>query len=70
MFFRSGNAFAHVQNLLLLLPLVSKADAMFRLFWKKIHKDQKIPLEKFMVEMLDVSKDCICMQKLKSKKKY
>ena len=67
-FFRSGNTSVHVQNLLLLLPSIRQADAMIRWFWLKIRQERKIPLKKLMVEMLDVSVDKICMQKLKSKK--
>merc|ERR1712012_980082 len=64
---RSGNTSIHVQNLLLLLPSIRQADAMIRWFWLKIRQERKIPLKKLMVEMLDVSVDKICMQKLKSK---
>ena len=70
LFFRSGNTSVHVQNLLLLLPSIRQADAMIRWFWLKIRQERKIPLKKLMVEMLDVSVDKICMQKLKSKKSW
>jgi estrogen-related receptor ERR len=66
---RSGNTSVHVQNLLLLLPSIRQADAMIRWFWLKIRQERKIPLKKLMVEMLDVSVDKICMQKLKSSSK-
>jgi len=50
---RSGNPNLHVQNLLLLLPLISKASTSFRLFWTKIANEKKLPIKKIMIEMMN-----------------
>lgn len=53
---RSGNPTIHVQNLLLVLPSIRQADALLRSFWNRVHQDNKVTLNKLLVEMLDASK--------------
>lgn len=47
------NAFQHLNELLLCLPLIKQVDFAIRKYWNKVHLDDKVPMNKLFVEMLE-----------------
>jgi len=49
------NAFQHLNELLLSLPLIRQVDFVIRKFWNQVRSDNKVPMNKLFVEMLESS---------------
>ncbi|XP_015925326.1 steroid hormone receptor ERR2 isoform X2 [Parasteatoda tepidariorum] len=51
--FRTTSSMQHLSQLMLCLPLLRQLDAEVRLFWSKVRKEGKVPMNKLFVEMLE-----------------
>jgi len=50
---RAGAANSHFQQLLLCLPSLRQSDGAVRRFWRGVHRENKVPMNKLFVEMLE-----------------
>ncbi|XP_026276828.1 steroid hormone receptor ERR1 isoform X4 [Frankliniella occidentalis] len=50
---RPNNSTYHLQHLLLCLPCLRQADTAVRRYWSGVHRENKVPMNKLFVEMLE-----------------
>lgn len=48
-----ANAFQQLNELLLCLPLIRQVDFVIRKYWNKVRTENKVPMNKLFVEMLE-----------------
>lgn len=48
-----SNALQHLNELLLCLPLIRQVDVVIRKYWNQVRLDNKVPMNKLFIEMLE-----------------
>lgn len=50
-----SNAFQHLNDILLCLPLIRQVDFVIRKYWNQVRFDNKVKMNKLFVEMLETN---------------